>query len=341
MTWVTATVARRRPAMAGNYAAWARHGLSYLHDVLVDERYGGLRFRAGADDEKHSYAIAFGIFAAAACARVDADGSGLELAMQLFRWWDARAYDARNGSYADALQRDGSPLLKGRARGRDLIGVPYGERSLNTHLHAVEALTELYRAGGDGAVGARLRALVDSLRTSLLANRGYAFTTYTPGWRPVDRTISYGHDLETVFLILDALAALGDEPEIPDERLLRRALARGLDRRHGGVYLWRAPWRWRPHRVKVDWTQAEALNTLSLLSVREGPLQAACEEALRNVWRFCRRRMIDAEHGGWYSRLHRTGLPLDDRKGHRWKACYHPVRALLNSADCLRPRAGG
>lgn len=337
LTWVLASAARRRPEAGPAFASWARHGLDYLAEAFWDHRHGGVRFYLGNDHEKHSYGIAFALFAAAACIRSDGSDRARSFAMQLFDWWDDRAFDGDNGGYFEALGADGSPLTR-PSRSRDLISVPYGLRSSNTQLHAIETLTELYRATGHPAVRTRLETVLAALEATVIRHRGHLYTTYTRDWHPVDRSLSYGHDLEALFLALDARASLGWASSTPLQALLERAVDRGLDRRHGGLYYGRKPFRLRS-RKKVDWVQAEALNTFSFLAAHYPAYESICMEAFDNVWQFVFRYMVDHELGGWYGALDAGGNVLDDRKAHRWKACYHPVRALLNASDWLRGKA--
>lgn len=330
MTWVLATVARRRPHSNPAYLEWAAQGLRFLERQFADPRHGGLWFDTQRREEKHSYGIAFAIFAAAACARCG-DAHAREFAGDLFEWWTEQAFDGNRGAYADALDPTGHPLVRS-TRDRDLIRVPYGLTSANTHLHAIEALTELFRTTRDERVGARLAALVE--RVEWLVRRDRAlYTTYSTTWRPVDRSISYGHDVEAVFLVLEARASLGWSSDTPLLTLLEQALRAGIDKRFGGMYFGRG--RFRRVRDKVDWVQAEALNTLGYM-IPHARDPEPYHDALAEVWRFISQHVIDDTCGGWLGRLDRQGRPLDDRKGHRWKACYHPVRALLNASDCLR-----
>lgn len=329
MTWVLATVARRRPEWQPEAAAWARRGLEFIEQRFGDPRHGGLWFDTEPRDEKHSYGIAFALFAAAACARGGC-AYARRFALELYDWWTERAFDTGRGTYADALDRAGRPVARSN-RNRDLINVPYGMISANTQLHAIEALTELLLANDDDRIEAQLATLVERLE-ALVRRDGAFYTTYSPVWRPVDRTVSYGHDIEAVFLVLEARRCLGWSSDTPLLVLLRRSLRSGIDRRFGGMYFGRRGFRRLDH--KVDWVQAEAFNTFAYLAAGS-PESVAYRDALHNLWCFISDHLSDDVHGGWLGQLDRRGRILDDRKGHRWKACYHPVRALLNGSDLL------
>jgi mannobiose 2-epimerase len=342
MTWVAATMARRRPNLvvpcpAADFAAWADDGIAYIGDTFWDPIAGGLRFRQDQDQETHSYAIAFALFAAAACDRLAPNATARAFADNVFEWWDACAHDYRFGGYCDALTSTGRPILSGRNRARDLIGVPYGYRSANTLLHVLEALAELFRARQSQSVRVRLEEIV-TLLEKLLRRDGYRlFAVYDREWRPVDRTVSFGHDLEAAYLDARARRCLG-WPLSPGSRALAdRALRLGTDNRFGGLFFEQHRWRIRPVDQKVWWVQAEAVNALIDLLETHSQGTGRYLGLLYKHWDFLNKHQLDHRLGGWLDTVSRNGLQvIKGRKGHEWKACYHEVRALLNVADGAR-----
>ena len=114
--------------------------------------------------EKHVYGVSFAMYASATTARASKSPRGLALAMRAFDWLEKHAHDSANGGYYEALSRDGKPILKAptlasQDRGdapKDQIGTVYGRKSMNTHIHLLESLTELFFAGGGGLVKERL-----------------------------------------------------------------------------------------------------------------------------------------------------------------------------------------
>ena len=114
----------------------------------VDPQYG---------TEKQAYGISFGIYAAAAAYEATKDPAALDLAMKAFTWFDDHAHDATNGGYHESLKRDGTPIvpkdlgetLKNRSPGPN---VTYGYKSMNSHIHLLEAFTKLYHAKKDERV---------------------------------------------------------------------------------------------------------------------------------------------------------------------------------------------
>ncbi len=342
MTWVAASLARRREDATGAFRHWARHGVHFLEERFWDHLVGGFSWTEGDPDNKHSYGIAFALYAAAAAHRAEIPGA-LELARRGFAWLDRYAHDDQDGGYFEALARDGSPLGEtGGSAARDRIGNPVGQKSANTHLHLLEAFCELHRAAPDAALRARIEELTALLGEAALRASGALPWSFTRDWQPVDRRVSYGHLVEAAYLLVGAGDILARPSLEAATRLTDEVLRHGFDRRHGGVFWQGTAGRLASRRAKVWWVQAEALNCLLLMHERL-PLSAQGYLArFLESWAFVKRRQLDRRQSGWFERVSRSGRwVLDGRKAHAWKAAYHDVRALLDVEDRLWRLAGG
>ena len=341
MTWVAGSVARHRPTLRDTFIPWTTHGLTFLRERLWDTEYGGFRFSVEDTGDKHSYGIAFGIYAAAAAYRATGDEGALDLARRAFQWWDANAHDDEHGGYFEALRRDGTPITTAHAGTRkDRLGVPRGLKSSNTLIHTLEALTELHQADPDDLVRRRLDESLGTLEEIVATQAGRLATTFARDWQPLNRTTSYGHDVEAVFLVAEARDALAMRGPSGTERLVDRATTKAYDTKHGGLYFHTRPRRFVPLRQtvreKIWWVQAEALNFYLWMHERHLDTTSVYLDRFLGTWAFIRSHQIDRQHGGWFGRVGRDGRTvLDDRKGHAWKAAYHDARALLHVSDRL------
>ncbi|CAN5486851.1 cellobiose 2-epimerase [soil metagenome] len=353
LTWTAAEVARQRPDWANVYLPYAEHGFQFLASQQWDTKHGGFFWEIaepGAANppqyqEKHAYGISFGIYAAAAVYQANHDPRALKLAVEAFRWLDAHAHDVRNGGYFEALAPDGTPVLHapgnaGADTTKDRIGTPYGQKSMNAHIHLLESFTALYRIWPDRILRQRLEELFILVRDRFPAPPGYLSLHYTVDWKPIAGNASYGHDVETAFLLLESAEALGikDDPATWDlaKRLWDNALKYGYDDTHGGFFNEGPSGQRATDRKKVWWVQAEALNSLLVMHEHFGQRDPRYLDAFMKTWDFTKTHQIDTERGGWNDEVSEDGTKvLTPAKSNDWKDPYHTVRALLNMSEIL------
>ena len=162
-------------------------------------------------------------------------------------------------------------------------------------------------------------------------------------WTPAATLVSFGHDVETAFLMIEAIEALGrpDDPETWDvcKALTDHSLRFGWDERYGGFYHEGATYAAPVDRQKIWWVQAEGLNTLLYMYQRYGETDQLYGQKFIAQWNFIARSMIDSQYGGWFNSVSESGAhPPGPRppKSQLWKTAYHEIRALLNVAEGLK-----
>jgi mannobiose 2-epimerase len=366
--WTTARAAQFFPADS-TFLPLAAHGFRFLRDVLWDRDLGGFYWlvtRAGwvKPEEpdgrilKQAYGIAFGIFALAAYYDASCDTAALRLAQDAFHWLDRHAHDPVYQGYFNYLERDGTPLLTGH--GRD------APKDQNSSIHILEAFTELYRVWPDSTLRARLEEMLRLIRDVIQHEPGTLTLFSTAEWRPVSYRdssdavrradqyfhdhVSFGHDVETAYLMLEASAALGIERDTTTLRVAKKmvdhALRVGWDSVAGGFY---DAGYYFPDSTRLTivqdtknwWAQAEGLNALLLMAGLFPDDVMGYDQKFRRQWSYIDRYLIDHEYGGWYQGgLDKQPLSRQDLKGHIWKAAYHDARALMNVARTLSPSGG-
>ena len=338
MLWVAARLVRAGRGGEEMREA-ARQGYRFLMERMWDTQHGGFYWevdRRGAvtQPHKHLYGQAFGLFALSEYARATGDAGALADARRLFALLEEKAHDPRHGGYIEFFAPDWSPPPAGV---RPYLGPEAGLKLMNTHLHLMEALSTFVRAGGDDRARLRLVELI-AIQSHAVIRRemGAGTDQHRADWTPLldgDRgRASYGHDLENIWLIVDALDALG-LPSQPLMNLFRQlfanALEHGYDRTAGGFYDSGPLGRPADRRDKVWWVQAEAL--VSALTMYRLTGEAIYARVLADTWRFVNDRQTDWSSGEWHPTIAADGTARG-AKGSSWKAAYHNARALL---ECL------
>jgi mannobiose 2-epimerase len=355
MTWISSQVVLRRPEMRDRFLPIAQHGLQFLSDVLWDKKYGG--FFWGVDDNgaispsfgdnKEMYGESFGLYGAAAAYQATKDPKALILAQEEFHWMEEHAHDQKNGGYFELLTRDGKPVQA------DANGMPPGDtahggfipgyKSMNTHIHLLEAMSQLYEVWKDDLVRTRLQELLTIVRDKICVEPGVMNLYFTNDWRPIPDHDSYGHDVETAYLMLEAEDVLGvphdPRTEHMAKMLVDHALAFGWDEKLGGFYGEGTTFGKPEEKSKDWWVEMEGLNALLLMHEKYGSRADAYFNAFQKQLDFIERYQRDEEFHGFYGRIGEDGRPLSTEKGQIWKAGYHDGRALLNVSERLRKLA--
>jgi mannobiose 2-epimerase len=353
MTWLPAQIALSRPALREEQLGYVRHGVAFLEKVFWDNEHGGfhdwLRNDGSPDPErsavKSAYGQAFAVYALATAYRATGDAATLDLAKRGFRFIEDKYRDDPRPGYLGAVDRQGrrlphdpddvSPPLVA-------IGLPAAWKAMNPHIHLLEAYAELLRAWPDPLLRRRTQELLCFVRDRLFVEPGALHILLTPEGAPVPGLDSFGHDIETAYLLLEAEEALGVSHDPKTARAARmlvdHTLAWGFDTKTGQLFESGSALGPVHDRSIQWWAQYEALNALSLMHARDGARTPKYAEAFARAWSWTRERLLDPEHGGVYQGVDEHGK-VNPTKSQNWFAGYHTGRALLLIADRFRALA--
>lgn len=316
------------------HRALADRAASYLHAHFLDPVHGGLYWMldaAGArlHERKHVYAQAFGIYGLSEHFRATGDEGSLRAALELARLVEKHAVDRVHGGYQEAFSRDWRALPDARLGETDADE----PRSMNTHLHLLEAYASLLRVREHAVLRESTAALLRLVLERVVnPATGHLVLYFDVDWTPRSSAVSYGHDIEASWLLLEAADVLGDEAlheqaRAVSIRLAETVLAEGLDPR-GGLLDGPAAEDDDLAREKEWWPQAEAL--VGFLNAYELTGRADFVDGASAVWDFIKRHVIDRKGGEWRRRVARDGSPLEGQeKIGPWKCPYHNARACL------------
>jgi mannobiose 2-epimerase len=344
--WFFSTLAREGIRKEAALAA-AKSGYDFLEKHMRDRRHGGYYAKVGdagavKDPRKHVYLNSFALYGLVAYHRASGDERALTAARDLFRTLEEKAHDRRHGGYNEFFSADWRPITDAKEPG--YVGA-IGTKTYNTHLHVMEALTELYRAWPDPLVRERLAELL-IINTSTVSHPEHACNIdgWRPDWRMVEEPsnlrASYGHDVECVWLALDAGRALGLSPRLLRgwaERTCAYSLRYGYDRAHGGFYYTGPLGRPAQDTRKEWWVQAEAL--VAMLEMARLTGKREYEDVFDRTLDFVEKHQV-ARKGGWWATRTADGSPQGETRTSPWQGAYHSGRAMLLCDRMLEERAG-
>jgi cellobiose epimerase len=231
-------------------------------------------------------------------------------------------------------------------------------------IHLLEAFTELYSVWPDNLVRERLQEMLYLIRDKLTNKKGYLNLFFTVGWEPVSFRdsskavilkhkymdhVSFGHDIETAYLMLEASHALGIKNDtatlLAGKKMLDHALKNGWDKSTGGFYDEGYYFKNQDSITiifdsKNWWAQAEGMNTLLLMADHFPNDPMNYYQKFKQEWLYIQTYLIDPVNGDWYE----EGLDKEPQrktalKGHIWKGTYHNFRALANCSSRLKAMA--
>jgi mannobiose 2-epimerase len=323
------------------YRVMADRAATFMRAHFVDAQHGGVYWMVNADGSpndtrKHVYAQAFAIYAFAEHARATGDAESLRLATELFVLLERHAHDAQHGGYEEAFDREWHPLDDVRLSDADANE----RKSMNTHLHLVEAFTTLSAIWPEALLRRRLQELIQLFASRIVdADRGHVHAFFDACWKPKSEVVSFGHDIETSWLLSEAADALEDARLRERVALLSTALADSVLREGtdpcGGLFYERTPGR-PAEDYKEWWPQAEGI--VGFVAAYQATGREEFLRAAWSTWSFTRAHVVDAVNGEWHRRVSRDGRPAD---GHEkvgpWKCPYHNARACLEIMRRVAP----
>ena len=361
-TWSASKAAVRYPGVA-YYKTCATNGYKFLHDVMWDKTYGGFYTmvdRKGnvIDSTKNAYGNAFGIYALAAYCKLSNDPDAINFAQEAFMWLEKHSHDAVYKGYYQHMQRDGTPIQRNASTPST---AETGYKDQNSSIHLLEAFTELLSVWPNAIVRERLQEMFLLIRDTMIGSKGYLTLFFQPDWTPVsyhdssDASIkahhgldhvSFGHNVETSYLLLEASHALSISNDTNTLRIAKlmvdHALQNAWDHKHGGFYDAGYYFKNKPGLTIINkennwWSQAEEMNSLLLMSKLFPNDTMHYYNWFSMEWKYIQTYIIDHKYGDWYA----NGTDIDTQiktalKGHLWKGNYHQFRALMNCVDGLK-----
>jgi cellobiose epimerase len=328
--WTFSAAYRQKPD--NQYFIAAQRAYTALMLQFKDKEFGGYYWSIQPKGDplsmrKQIYGLAFVLYGLTEFYHIAPSNIVLKDCLSLFEWIEKHSFNPQNKGYLEAVARDGSPLEDMRLSPKDRND----PLSMNTHLHILEAYTNLNRIWQNDALKQQTKNLIDLFLTYIINSESKHLTLFFDNdWLPTDTEISYGHDIEAAWLVLEAAETLdykvAETQKIAVE--IAHAAAKGLDTEGGLDY--------EKHRPERHWwVQAEAM--VGFLNANELSNEAHFLDKSIACWDFIKRYFIDHINGEWFWGYTADGqLMLGEDKVGFWKCPYHNARACMEVGRRLK-----
>jgi len=324
---------------APEYLAAATRAYEYICRHFWDYEYGGVYWMLDysglpVDTKKRIYGQAFTVYALAEYAHATGEQEATDRAVRLVEQIEAAGHDDVHGGYFETYERNWTLAVDQRLSDVDMDE----KKSMNTHLHLLEAYATLLRHHEDVTVRFRLRELIEVFLKYIIDPATQHFILFfDEKWKPRSQTISFGHDIEGSWLLCEAAEVLGDADVLARVRstavkMTQAVYAQGLDR-DGGLMYEREP-DGHLDTNKHWWPQAEAV--VGFLNAYELSDQKHFMDVAEESWAFIEKHIVDHEQGEWFWLASKEGVPdaRQDKVG-PWKCPYHNSRACFEVMERL------
>ena len=280
------------------------------------------------NNEHRLYSNSFAIYGLAQYSISFNNAEASNYALACFNAIDERTHDTVNGGF----DQSGEPnwLTAGASKGT------------NTQIHLLEAFTTLFEATNNNLVKDRLNEMIDVITGKIILSGDYAHPEFESDWTPVGLPqISYGHDIETSWLLLDAARAVNrlSETDLTDNAIAlgTNAIDEGYDMVNGGLFDSGIPGGDVSNSNKVWWVQAETLP--GLFKLYEYTMETTYLDKLEETIKFIKENHL-TNTGEWSWYANKAGYMANE-----WKASYHSMRACMFlidwiDADPIAPKPG-
>lgn len=308
----------------------ADHAYDFLMRHCLDPENGGVFWSVTydgkvLDDTKHTYNQAFTIYALSSYYLLTHKQEALDTAFAIF---DRIEDTCRDGEgYLEAFTRDWQPESNEKLSENGVLA----DKTMNTLLHVFEGYSNLYRCGWDSRVGAAMRRCLsiyaDKIYDPKLRRQKVFFDAH---YNSIIDLYSYGHDIESSWLIDAGTKLLGDDAltarieaidtemakAIYENAYYRRSLANECER---GVV----------DETRVWWVQAEAV--LGFVNLWQKCGDSRYRDAAVDILNYIQEKLIDKRPGSeWFWCLDGEGKPIPGKPiVEPWKCPYHNGRMCM------------
>lgn len=315
-----------------SYLSVAKRARDYILDHFIDQKYGGT-YRSvtskgvPSDIRKQTYSQSFFIYALSEYYRATGDQDALNAAKEIYRLLEKHAVDPKSDGYFEVFDREWkrtNELLIGEKTSKDV-------KTMNTHLHMMEAYANLYRVWPDPKLAGRLKNLISLFTDKIIDPKSFHLNVFLDSnWQITSTLYSYGHDIEASWLLVEAAQILGDHSIIKNCETISLKIADAASQglQPDGSLISEKDYSSGEVNTSRDWwPQAETI--VGLLNAFELSNKEAYLNNALKCWNYTNKYMVDHQSGEWFNAVSASGTVSKGDKAGFWKCPYHNGRMCI------------
>jgi cellobiose epimerase len=316
-----------------NYRQLADRAYTYISENFIDKKWGGVYWELDfsgkpVNRRKQIYAQSFAIYSFAEYFKISGQQTVLENAIHLYRLIEKHSLDREHGGYIEAFGEEWTEIHDFRLSEKDLNA----PKTMNTHIHVLEAYTNLYSIWKDDGLRKSLKSLIELFLQKFIDKRGHLILFFDNKWNQIEDFCSFGHDIEFSWLLTEAASLLGDSGLVAKCNNLSLDIATLIQKEaiaaDGGIM---NEFNYVDNSLDSDkhwWPQAEAM--LGFFNAFKIGGDEKYLYSVVNTWDFIDKYIIDHKNGEWFWKVdvNNKVYPGMEKAGF-WKCPYHNTRALL------------
>ena len=317
------------------YLTVATRAFDYIKTYFIDKKHGGVYWELDYEGEpvnrkKQTYAQGFALYGFSEYYRATGNEEALELAKSFFRLIEEKCLDKKYGGYFEAFAEDWQAIDDMRLSEKD----DNEKKTMNTHLHVLEPYTNLCRVWDSEELKEAQTKLIDIFTDKILDKSSYHLNLFfDEQWTLKSSAVSYGHDIEASWLLLEAAEVLGNKELL--ERIKNISLKIADAASEGLLPDGSLAYEYNNGHTDTErhwWVQAEAVVGYMYAYGASG--NENYREKAKRVWDYIQTYLIDRKNGEWHwsRKLDNTINRAEDKAGF-WKCPYHNGRMCIELID--------
>lgn len=312
------------------YLEYAHHLYQFLINKVYDHEYKGLYWLVDyqgnpKDTRKHVYTQSFGIYALSEYYRATKNEEALQFANEIFELIEEKGFNQENNAYMEEFDREWNETSNEMLSGNGVVA----DITMNTHIHVLEAYTNLYKASPTNYLKSRLENLLKIHYEKIYdKDTNFLGVFFDKDWKSILDIKSFGHDIEASWLMDEVIKVLQLTNAEYDKMVVDIAynIANYAMQEDGSLINEEE----NDHLdyTRVWWVQAEAM--VGYLNAYERTNDPKFLELMNNLWAYMKKYLIDHREGGeWFWSVDKDGKPAERNIGEPWKTSYHNGRFCL------------